>query len=309
MVDPNQYIKEGIKIIDAFLDAKNYPAALRACQELLKVNPFDRKLQKYLRKIEDRIIDENEKKVDRDLDSVEHLWKEDRFDDLYKIYTRLYQYAPQHKRLKKLLEKLVAKLSRRQLEEKSQHGNEKLLWIQAAITEKRYADALMEANELLKFDPLNGQANSYAKQLKNLIIEQKLQENERIADSADFERQLEFYESLLSINPDHPKAKKLALQAKAHLAERKLIAEKIHLNESIDRMKSLFTAGEYEKVIQSCEEIDRIDPGNFTARVFRKKALSTINAEIEELAAKRLTETWTALKPEYEKNPQGFTTI
>ena len=39
-----------------------------------------------------------------------HLWKEGKFDELMGIYEKLYQYAPNHSRLIKLIQKLQEKM-------------------------------------------------------------------------------------------------------------------------------------------------------------------------------------------------------
>jgi len=306
MVDPEIYIKEGLKIVKALMAEGNLPMALRTCQELLKVNPYHRKVQKYLKEIEERIVKQNEKKVEADIEATMHLWKEERFDDLMKIYVRLYQYAPQHARLQKLIAKLNEKLSAQQKNVRGALIHESLAKIQTLLREEKFGDTIQAGNELLRVDPLNSEAAAYLKKAKNGLIEQKLKDGARITESADFDRQLEFFNSLLAIDPEHKEVKRLALRAQSHVAEQKMIAEKIHLNESVARMKELFKNGEYEMVLQSCEEIERLDPGNFTARVFRKKAKRTIRAEIEILTVKLLKETWKGMEPEYQKNPKGF---
>lgn len=309
MVDPEIYIKEGLKIVKALISEGDLTTALQTCQELLKVNPYHRKVQKYLKEIEEQIIEKNEKKVEADIDATMHLWKEGRFEDLMKIYTRLYQYAPKNSRLQKLIEKLNAKLTEQQKNVRASYIHGGLANITGLINDQKFGDAIQACNELLLVDPLNRETASLLKKAKTELIAQKLKENARILDSADFSRQLEFFDSLLAIDPEHKEAQRLALRAKAHLAEQKMIAEKIHFNESIARMKDLFKSSEYEKVIQACEEIDRLDPGNFTARVFRKKAIRTIRAEIEILTVKLLKETWKAMEPEYVKNPTAFVKI
>ena len=75
----------------------------------------------------------------------------------------------------------------------------------------------------------------------------------------------------------------------SHLGGQKELAGKIHFNESIDRMKQLFDAKEYEKVLEACEEILRIDAGNMTAKIFMQKAGATIDDEIESKIVKNYT--------------------
>lgn len=309
MVDPEKYIKDGLKIVDTLISQGNLQAALSGCQELLKVNPYHRKLQKYLEKIEGLLLKRNEEKVDADIDATMHLWKEERYEDLANIYTRLYQYAPNYKRLKELLQKLNAQRSKQQKNEREEYLGKALAAILGLVQENRFGDTIQACNELLGFDPLNREATELLQKAKDKLIQQKLAENERIVNGADAERALELFTTLLAIDPNHSTVKKLALQAKVQLAERSVLAAKIQLNESIARMKELFKNAEYEKVIQSCEEIARTDPGNLTAKIFRKKAEETMHAEIDAMAVKFMKEAFLALVEQYQKKPEVFVKI
>lgn len=309
MVDPNTYIKEGLKIVKTLASQGNLQAALNACRELSRVNPYDRSVEKMLKEIEETALKKNIEKVDADISATMHLWDEGKFEDLAKIYAELYKYAPNYDRLKKLIVKLDEKMSGRQKDQKNEFVARALAAIKKLTDEKNYPDAIRACYELMGLDPLNETARAYVEQAKNALIEQKLRENEKIMDSADFERALNFYEPLLAVNPDHPRVKQLVLQAKENLAHQRLLAEKIHLNESIVRMKDLFSASEYEKVIQACEEIDRLDPRNLTARIFKKKARAAMEDEADFQIVKKMKEENLEAASEYQKNPQEFATI
>lgn len=309
MIDPELYIKEGLKIIDALLKQGNLTSALSGCQELFKVNPYHRKLQKYLKKIEERILKQNEEKVEADIAGTLHLWKEERYNDLIKIYTKLYQYAPGYSRLQKLIQKLNEKLSEKERDERNDYVKRALFAMKQLYSEEKFADTIQACNELLTIDPLNRDVAEYLRKAKDNIIQEKLRDNERITEGADLERIVEFYESLLAIDPEHPTVKHLTLQVKAELAERKLLEAKIRLNESIVRMKDLFSKAAYEKVVQACEEIGRLDPGNLTAKIFRKKAERTIHIEIAHQMVQKLKDAWNALAPEYANNPGMFVKV
>lgn len=309
MVDPSQYIKEGLSIVDKLVAEGNFQAALQSCQELSKVNPYDRRIQKKLKKIEEQIIHSNQIKVDRDIDATMHLWKEKKYEELLHIYNRLMQYAPHYKRLRGLIEKAQSELLKTQTQAQQEFERKAFAAIESLINEKKWADAIQACNEFLHLLPLHKTVQAYLGKAKEGLIEQKLEENEYVMHTADFEKAVEFYKSLLAIDPNNRRVQKLILNAEGHWAEQKLLAERIHLNESMNRMKDLFRHTEYEKVMQACEEILRLDPKNFTAKLFREKAKSAITREIDQAVVKKLFEVWDALAPEYKKNPEGFTRV
>ncbi|GEM_PF-6291458 len=309
MIDPETYIEEGLKIVKTLVEQGNLQAALGSCQELLKVNPYHRKVQKYLKNVEELILEKNMEKVDSDLDQTMHLWKEGRYDDLLNIYGRLYQYAPNHRRLRELIAKLNDMLAQNKKNEREAVASKMLADATACMNQKHFGDAIQAANELLQTAPLNEEAAAILREAKNALVEERLKENERIVDSGDFERALELYATLLGIDPENKKVQSLAFRAKEHFAHQKAVAAKIQLNESLARMKELFKNAEYEKVIQSCAEIERMDPGNFTAKIFHRKAEKTMRAESDEMVVKILKETWTAMVPEVAKDPESFVKI
>lgn len=309
MVDPNKYIKEGLKIVKTLVKQNNLASALFTARELLRLNPYASNVQKEIENIEKIISKKNIEKVDADIDATMSLWKEKRFDDLLKIYSQLYKYAPNYARLRKLIAKITDQLSSDQKKQREDFMTAARNAIEGLFKEGRFEEALQASNELTAINPLDENAQSLLKRAKQNLAEQKLKQNERIADSADFQRSLDFYESLLEIDPENTVIKNLALQAKEHLAHQKMVADKIHLNESVVRMKELFAKSEFEKVIQACEEIERLDPGNFSAKVFRKKAQDTLTREAAEQIIKKMMEASAAMKSDYEKNPGNFVRV
>ncbi|MEK7171604.1 MAG: hypothetical protein AAB739_01715 [Patescibacteria group bacterium] len=308
-LDPQTYIEQGLKIVKNLVSKGDLAGAMNACQELLKVNPYDKSVHKYLEKIQELIIKENEKKVDADIESTMHLWKEGKFDELMGIYEKLYQYAPNHSRLIKLIQKLQEKMAEGQKESQQDFLKKALSAIKGVINNGQFGDAIQACNEFLSLDPLNKEGKELLLDAKNRLIDQKLKENARVVEGADFERAFQFYDTLLAINPENEKVKKLQEAAASHLGGQKELAGKIHFNESIDRMKQLFDAKEYEKVLETCEEILRIDAGNMTAKIFMQKAVATIDDEIESKIVKKLHEAGAETELEYKKNAEGFVKV
>lgn len=306
MVDPEKYIKDGLVIAKKLMKEGSLQTAYSACQELLKVNPYHKKIISLAEEIQECIVEANKKKVDSDIDATMHLWDEKRYDELQRIYVRLYQFAPTFKRLQKLIQKLNQYVSDDQKSQRSEFLKKALSAIRDLHDKGEFTDAMQACNELLSLDPMNDDARDALAKARKALVTKKLQENERITDSADFERQLEFYESLLAIDPGNASIARLASNAKAGLSERKVLAAKVELNLSIARMKVLFDHAEYEKVLQACDEIEQMSPRNFSALLFRKKTKNAIDEEIERQSVAKLRETWKNMLPEYQKNPEVY---
>lgn len=309
MLDASEYIQEGLKLVSELREQGKLGDALQACQELIKVDPGNGKVRKEFERVQKQIVEMNDKKVDADLDATMPLWKEGKFDELFKIYTKLAQYAPEHARLRKLMEKLTEAVNKQQRHARNDYFENAYMNMEKFMADGKFADVMQACHELLKADPAQEKAKKILGKTQERLVEQKLTDNARLIDSPDFERSLEFLNSLLAIDPENRRVKSLRENVVKQIEKKRALDGKIIMNESIVRMKELFKAAEYEKVIQSCEEIDRLDPGNFTAKLFRKKAEKTMHAEIDDLGTKKLKELAAALEPEYIKNPAGYVKI
>ncbi|MEK9132102.1 MAG: hypothetical protein AAB606_00105 [Patescibacteria group bacterium] len=309
MQTPEQYIKEGLKIVEDLVKQHNLQAALNVCQELLKVNPYDKTLHDYLQKVQDLIIEDNERRVNADLDATMHLWDEAKYDELAKIYEKLAAYAPNHKRLRSLMMKLASKVEKqrsRQKESFIENFEEALAKLRM---DERYPDMIQACNEVLSMDPLNEKAKRHLKEAKEALVDKNLRENNRLIEGSDFERALEFLNTLLSIDPENARVKQLQTQIKSHLSQRSEVSQRMDLNESILRMNDLFDKSEFEKVVEVCNEIENLSPGNFTAKVFKGKAEKIMQKESNRLIVKQLKETWAAMKPDYKKNKAAYVRV
>lgn len=309
MTDSKTYIKEGLKIIKMLIDEGNLASALNSCEELLKVDPYDKEIHSLLKKIEEKIIKKNTEKADRDIATTMHLWDEKKFDELMAVYAELIKFVPDHARLKSLIEKLSSAIGKEQRGQRADFIKRSLTAIENLISGKRFGDAIQALNELLGIDPLNSRAKSFFADAKRGLIEQRLRENAGVLESADSDRVIDFLNTLKSIDPEYQKVKSLMASALARASEQKLLERKIYINESIERMKKLFNEREYEKSAQACEEILRIDPKNLNGRAYMAKAISTIKREIDEGAVKRMKDAALTLAPEFAKNHAAFARV
>lgn len=279
------------------------------CQELVKVDPYNKKLLKLFRKIENKILDQNEKIVKKEIDRTWNLWDEKRYDELLRIYQRLYEYAPQYEELHQLIDKAEKALGTEELKKRKEFIQQAFLAIKDMFDQSRYGEVVRACEEFLIVDPRNEKARDIQKRAKEKLVDAKLKENERIVDSGEYERQLELYGELLKIDPRSSRVKKLQMDALQKLSEKKKIDMRMTVNEGMKRIKNLFVAQEYEKVLQACEDVMTWDKDNLIAKIYRKKAESAIEDETDSRALKIIQEGFGKLREEYEKNKAAFVRI
>lgn len=303
------YFEEGIRAIHDLIKKGDFQKAYLSCQELLKIDPYNQEVSGLLEKIQKQILDSNLQKVKEEIDKAEHLWGEGKYEELVQIYSKLLEYAPQYEKLYKLIEKANQKMGKQETDRRSVFIAQALSAIEKAFREKRYGEAILGANELLTIDPQNKRALEISKRAREEIIDQKLKENEKIVDSGEYARAVELYESLLQIDPDSEKVKRLYMDAQQHLLGKKQTEEKILVNEGVKRLKELFDAQEYEKVVEAADGILQLDSRNITAKIYRQRAEETMEKEIDLAVLKKIQGNIPALREEYQKNQAAFIRI
>lgn len=309
MLDPDTYVKEGLKAVDQLVDRGDLVTALKACEELLRVNPYHNGAQSMLSNIHVRIEKQNEEMVDRDIQSTMKLWDEHRYDDLRVIYGKLLKFSPNHKKLLSLVSKLnetvtdEVKKAHRELKEKARTA------IESLITEQKFDDVLQACSELGEYFPGDGEAEKMIKKFRYAVIDGKLEQNKLLTNTSDFMAAEAFYSSLLQIEPTHKRVQDLLSETREHGTKARMLDAKIHLAESIERMKKMWNTHEYEKVSQACDEILQQDSSNFTAKLYKNKAASILSKESDELEQKQLSEHWAKLSEEYKQDKSKFVKI
>ncbi len=309
MLDPDTYVAQGLKAVDQLVDSGDLITALKACEELLRVNPYHHGAQSTLSNIHVKIEKQNEDLVDHDIQNTMKLWDEHRYDDLRVIYGKLLKFSPNHKKLLSLVSKLnetfteEVKKAHKELKDKARTA------IESLIKDQKYDDALLACTELSEYFPQDAEAENMIKKMRYSVIDAKLEENKLLSNTADFMAAEAFYESLLKIEPSHKRVNTLLSETREHDTKSRILDSKIHLNESIERMKKLWNTHEYEKVDQACDEILQQDARNFTAKIYKKKSASILANESDVLEQKQLAEQWQKMSEEYNKDRTQFITI
>lgn len=309
MIDPEAYIDKGLVVVEQLVNNGDYLTALKACEDLLRVNPYHTEVQEYLRNIHTRIAKDNEAKVDHDIEMTMPLWQNHRYDELRTIYGKLLKYAPEHKKLRSLILKLQETVTGEAQKEQDEIKAKAITAINTLISQKQFEEAVAASGELTELFPLDKATEDIGKKARYALIDEKIRQNPQFDNNADFMAVEAFYESLLKIDPTHPDAKKRLERTREHDTRARMLDSKIHLNENVDRMKQLWATREYEKVIQSCEEILQQDPSNLTAKLYRSKAHSTLLRESDELETRQLKVHWKEVEELYQKDKTQFVKI
>ncbi|KKU80455.1 MAG: hypothetical protein UY05_C0007G0007 [Candidatus Peregrinibacteria bacterium GW2011_GWA2_47_7] len=309
MIDPQNYLNDGHKKVKELMSAGDFERAYQGCQELLKVDPYNPKTLKLLEKVEEKMVKKNEEMVEKDIKATGHLWDEGKYEELREIYAKLYQYAPHYEKLQVLIGKIEQKLLEKNEQQQKIFLTSAVDAIKKAIREKHFGEAIQACNELLSMDKSNAAVGQLLQEAKYLLVDEKLRENEHIVDSGDYGAALHLYESLRSIDPSHAKLQALIADAVTHLEEKKKIQKKIDINEGTARVKELFEAQEYEKVLKACEDSMVLDPHNVVARLYHQKAQNIMEAENDIAVLKKIKETLPTLKTAYQQKQGSFIKI
>jgi len=288
MSEADIYIKKGLNIIKGYLNSNNLAAALKGCQELYSINPYDDGVRSMYKKVQALVLEDNSRRVDQDIASTMPLWNEKKFAELGVIYKKLSAFAPTHAHLKEMILKLNIAMQHEQEGQRLAFIDKAVSAIHELIKQKKYRDAVGGSRELVKLAPLNSTAIALLKRTTKALIDDELEKNQRIVEGGDFDRSVEFLRSLLSIDSENSKLISLQKRALSHLNDQNKVSGKIAINESEQRLKDLYKSAEYEKVVQACNEIFLAEPGNIAAKIYKSKAERSLESESSKIILNKM---------------------
>jgi len=251
------------KVNDAYNNLNNY----------LVYNSQDSKPINLLSQIKEDILKSNLKKIDEAIERVEWLWKEKKYNELLNAYLEIKKFAPDYEKLEQLIKKAYNAYTK-QLENQNE---EQFLRIKQIVTTNLQNKEYKQAIEFLEKTIASSKDPDPAyKQLvidvKRTIIDEKLKTNAKYLKSSEIPKVYEFLKNLYDFEPSFPKIQKMLIEQHKKLDQyyknKKFVFEK----DSERQIKILFNTKEFEKCIQTCDELLRTTFFNKTAIKYRAKA-------------------------------------
>jgi hypothetical protein len=282
---------------------------MTGCEELLKVAPGEGAILKLYKKARDHIIKQNIEKIDAQIDAAKPLWKEKKYQELLQIYSKLIEFAPEYKKLHRLLKKAHKKAVQQHTKQKEEVVNQYIAAIKKALKSKYWEEARKLAKDFKAATPNLGIASEYVKLVENTYVEDQLEANQAILNSERYEEIMLIYEGLLQKAPWHKKILKMLQNAQKDFIYHQRDLKLRMVKSGTLKIKILYNTGKYEECQKVCLENLRVNDQNELAQDYLKKAKKKLVGVRNKKVIEIVKAGFTSLEPYYTQNPQGFVTI
>ena len=165
------FIKRGLKMIRHLRKEKEYEKAIQACNELLEVDPENKKVLKLRRKLSTAFI---EQKLH---DPLKKQWEEQKeYEKLYIFYHKLKKIFPHYTKLNRLIFETEKKMLEEDRIKKAAFSEDSLKKLREMYAEGKYEDVIEGCEDLIIF---THEGSTDAKKLLEITKKDNLKEIER----------------------------------------------------------------------------------------------------------------------------------
>ncbi len=246
--------------------------------ELNRQNPNNKELAGLLQELTTSLTAQNENNLDLQISKVETLKQQGNFAEALKLTLNLISFAPSDKRLNSMLNDLKEIIE-------SQHSKN----IEQAKLEAKQLVASGKLTEALQIIDSNGlQADPIRISLVNSYIEQKLESNSAQIKILPPIQVLKFLQNLQSLNNQHPKVNELIKEQVAREKKHRLIQIKESIRQLKFQIKVLYHQGKFQKSIQACNQLLKLDSNCWLAKRYLSKNSRAIEVSNHKIAYSKL---------------------
>jgi tetratricopeptide (TPR) repeat protein len=301
-----QNLSEEIKKIKYLIKRNNLKEAYNLCNKLLINFPENWTLQKLQKKIEKIVFKQNLKAVKNDLKKLKPLWEEKKYPQLINELKKLKNYVPGYMPLEKQIEKATNCYIKYQIQEQKKLLKNHIESIQKYISNKEYEKAISLCKKILLKIPNHRKILELLQKSRALLIDKKIHENENLLNGNDFEKIKDFLESLLKIDPNSLKLKKMLKKASKRENLSLELAKKDYTFKSFEHIKILYQKKKYDKTIKALNELLAFEPNNEQFLSFLEKAKKALNKQVDQEVVKEVIFLQKKFNEQRKNNPQNF---
>jgi hypothetical protein len=192
--------------------------------------------------------------------------------------------APRDPVVHKLIQESKDKLRSQELGSRGDFVKDAFTKIKQFKKDKDFESASKAAQELSVYAPENKKAQKLRKKMGIALIHQKLHAPERkqLEEAGEYEKLYQFYQRLKLVFPEYQKIRGLIKKTEKKLIEIDRERKKEFAAESLEKIKTFYKEGKFEKVINGAEELQAIThKGSMEAKRLLDQATRANEKEIE----------------------------
>ena len=302
------FLEQSIRNISILISEGKYKDAFGKLSVLMQSYPNNSQLHALKRKIQQEVLIENNKLIERELPKVKDLVRSQDFAKALNQLRDLKKYNPAHKELLKLLTKVQVKYIEESEKQKKIFMKSKLNYFNKILLE-RPNDLL---DELYVFNS-NNVGNKVAMQISNKmrdkLIEKLIDDQKDLLYSDKFDAIKNFMSRLKAIDPDNSRIKEL----EPLLLDWKLLHQtdkkREFLYKGLNHLETLMKLKKYDKALKVSTELLDLEPESKKLKNAVKKAESHLFSQTRSESAELIKSAQKKLKEELRSNPKSFIQI
>lgn len=298
--------KEGILQIEALINEGKLKEAYVLCNKLLLNFPENGKIRNLQKKIEKTVYEQNVKVVKKDLENIKPLWKEKKYKEIVEKLTALKQYVPGYAPVERDLLKSKKLYSEQLMSEQKVAIEDYIRNIEKLISESKFQDAVMDSKKLLSKIPGHERVVLLEKKARDLLVIQKLKENDSLLKSENFKEIEAFLSDLLKVNPESNKLKVLLEKASKKETVALSYEKKDFAFQSIEYIKVLMQKKKWDKAIQALLELLKVEPNNLAALEMLDRARAKFDRQLTKEVIVKIRELQKKFRAQKAQNPKNF---
>lgn len=166
------------------------------------------------------------------------------------------EYSGDYK-LHKLINILKEEIRQQELKSRNVFIKTGLKTIKSLRKERKFEEAIQAGAELIEVDPDNNRAHKLLQKSKIDFIEQKLHDpiREKWLQKEEYEKLYLFYQKLKKVFPQYTRLNKLISDTEKKMKIADQIKKKAFADESLKKLRQMFSEGKYEQVIKGANEL------------------------------------------------------
>lgn len=303
------YKDQLIKRIESLIAAGSFEKANNLCLEVLEKDPDDTDMLKLVNLIEQRVQQENEKRIDQVLVDIKPLWEEEKYLEIIQKLNEVKKYSKDYPPLIEAISKAESKY-RNLLEERQGEDFKKLQAEFDKFFAKQDLDQVIEKcleidNSSLKSKKME----ELSEAMKIKVIDVQLDEKKDFLRSDKYDEILNFLSNLKNISPRYQKLLTLIEEIKLRKINNVSAEREETSFQAVDHVKDLLRLGKYEEAYQAAQELLVFNPNSQIAKTLLADAEEKFNQLLHDETAGQIKKSLPKLKEDYQKNKDEYTTL
>ena len=288
--------KEIKQKIDELIANESWADAYKLVNQILSLDPENGIFIRQKNKIEAEVKKRNERAITNELESLEKLLIDSKYEEYLSKIAPLQTYINDFPIIG---DKIVA--AKKMLDNSYQEKRDTIVKnIEKEVKEKGESlDFEKTLAELDQFATSNfdlARINSLKQRVKQTWINKLLRENEGLLGSQKYEDTIIFLLKLKKIDSENQKVLSLITKTKDRYQEYRIESQKDFIFKTIEEIKTLYIKKSYDSAIQLCERILLIDEKNKVALDYAARSLIRANSESEKQISRQIKENYLRIK-------------